>query len=233
MKNNFKLYTIIWAILFIVFNAVVFILRFAMKELFPFNASFWIAWFFVAFAFIGNLVCSYFAFKAENAKKMFYNLPIITVSWSTLIIMLVVGCVLMSIPKCPAWIASIVCILVLAFNAIAIVKAKWAGDAASTIDEKIKEQTSFIKNITVDAENLIGHAKNDTVRGECKKVYEAFRYSDPMSALELSSIEKTISAKMSDFAEAVDGNDIEKVLEFANEITMHIKERNNKCKSLK
>lgn len=233
MKKNFKSYAIIWIILFTVFNAVVFILRFTMAELFPFDASFWIAWSFVTFAFIGNLACSYFSFKAKNAKKMFYNLPIITVSWSALIIMLVVGCALMSIPKCPAWITSIICILILAFNAIAVIKAKWAGDAVSTIDEKIKMQTSFIKNITVDAENLIGHAKNDTVRGECEKIYEIFRYSDPMSTLELSSIEKTISVKMSEFTAAVDCDDIEKASELANEIIILAKERNNKCKSLK
>lgn len=233
MKKNFKSYAIIWVILFAIFNAVVFIARSTMSEYFPFDASFWIAWAIVIVAFIGNLACSYFAFKAENAKKMFYNLSIITLSWSALIAMLVVGCVLMLIPKCPAWIASIICILVLAFNAIAVVKAKWAGDTVNSIDEKIKVQTSFIKDITVDAENLIGRAKNGTVKAECKKVYEALRYSDPMSTPELSSIENTISAKMSDFATVVDEDDTEKVTELATEIVTLAKERNNKCQRLK
>lgn len=233
MKKNFKSYAIIWVILFAVFNAVVFIARSAMSEYLSFDASFWIAWSLVIVAFLGNLACTYFAFKAENAKKMFYNIPLITVSWSALIAMLVVGCIFMLIPKCPAWIASIICILLLAFNAIAIAKAKWAGDAVSEIDEKIKAQTSFIKNITVDAENLIGHAKNDTAKAECKKVYEAFRYSDPMSTNELSSIEDTISEKMSEFTKAVDGENTEKVTELANEIVTLAKERNNKCQRLK
>ena len=45
---------------------------------------------------VGNLVCAYFAFKAEKLKKMFLNLPLITVSWSALIAMMVIGTGLIS-----------------------------------------------------------------------------------------------------------------------------------------
>ena len=233
MKKNFKSYAVIWLILFAVFNAVVFIVRSAVLEYLSFDASFWIAWSIIIVAFSGNLVCAYFAFKAENTKKMFYKLPLITLSCSALIAMLVVGCVLMLIPKCPAWIASVICILVFAFNVITVVKAKWAGDTVSSIDEKIKAQTALIKSITVDAQILIGHAKNDTAKAECKNVYEALRYSDPITNQDLSSIENNISVKMSEFTLAVDEDDTEKVTAIAKEIVTLVKERNNKCQKLK
>lgn len=236
MKKNFKSYAIIWAILFVVFNAFVFIIRSALSKYLKYDASFWISWALIVVAFLGNLICAYFAFKEKNTKKMFYKLPLITISWSALIVALIVGCVFMSIPNCPAWVASIICILVLAFNAIAIAKAKWAGDTVSAIDEKIKVQTSFIKDITMDAENLIEHAKNDVIKAECKRVYEAFRYSDPMSNSELFTIENNIKGKMSDFIIVVDSSDgdvTERVKELASEIIKLIKERNNKCQRLK
>lgn len=233
MKKNFKSYALIWGILFAVFNAVVFIARSAMSKYLGFDTSFWIAWALVIVAFLGNLACSHFAFKAKNANKLFYNLPLITVSWLALLVMLVIGCVIMLIPKCPSWIASIISILVLAFNAITVVKAKWASDTISTLDEKIKVQASFIKNITANAQNLIEHAKSDAVKAEGKKVYEAFRYSDPMSNPHLSTIENNISEKMDKFAEAVDRDDTEKISEYAKGIIMLVKERNNKCQRLK
>lgn len=234
MKKNFKFYALIWAILLAVWCAVVFLVRPIIPGyVINYDARFWIAFVFIVAAFIGNLACAYFAFKAENLKKMFYNLPLIAVSWSALIAMLVIGCILMLIPNCPAWIAAIVCIIVLAFNAIAVIKAVWAADTVNKVDEKVKAQTSYIKNLTVDAESILARAKSEPVKAECKKVFEAVRYSDPMSNEALSVIEAKITVKMDEFASAVGADDAEKAKEIADEIVILVGDRNKKCKALK
>lgn len=234
MKKNFKYYALIWIILLAAFNAVIFLVRPVIPGyVINYDARFWIAWAFILAAFVGNLACAYFASKAENLNKMFYHLPLITVSRSALIAMLVAGCVLMLIPNCPAWISAIVCILLLAFNAIAVMKAGWAADAVGKIDEKVKTQTAFIKNLTVDAEGLLARAKSDAVRAECKKVYEAVLYSDPMSSEALSVIEAKITAKMDELAAAVAADDGVKTKEIADELIVQIGDRNRKCKALK
>ncbi len=234
MKKNFGFYVLIWAIILAVFNAVVFLVRPVIPGItIVYGARFWIAWAFIIAAFIGNLVCAYFAFKSDNLKKVFYNLPLITVSWSAVIAMLVAGCVLMLIPGCPTWLAAIVCILILAFNAIAVIKAVWAADAVGKVDEKVKAQTSFIKNLTVDAEGLLARAKSDAVKAECKKVYEAVRYSDPMSDTGIDSIENEIAYKLGLLVDAVNADDKERVSEIATEFCFLINDRNKRCKSLK
>lgn len=234
MKKNFKFYALIWAILLAVWCAVVFLVRPVIPGyVINYDSRFWIALVFIAAAFIGNLACAYFAFKAENVKKMFLNLPLITVSWSALIAMLVVGSGLMLIPNCPAWIAAIVCIVVLAFNAIAVIKAVWAADTVNKVDEKVKAQTSYIKNLTVDAESILSRAKSEPVKAVCKKVYEAVRYSDPMSNDALSVIEAKITVKMDEFASAVGADDAEKAKEIADETVILVGDRNKKCKALK
>lgn len=234
MKKNFKFYALIWVILLAVWCAVVFLVRPIIPGyVIDYDARFWIAFVFIVAAFIGNLVCAYFAFKAENLKKMFLNLPLITVSWSALIAMLVVGSGLMLIPNCPAWIAAIVCIVVLAFNAIAVIKAVWATDTVNKVDEKVEAQTSYIKNLTVDAESILSRAKSEPVKAECKKVYEAVRYSDPMSNDALSVIEAKITVKMDEFASAVGADDAEKAKEIADETVILVGDRNKKCKLLK
>ncbi len=234
MKKSFKFYALIWAILLAVWCAVVFLVRPVIPGfVINYDARFWIAFAFVAAAFVGNLICAYFAFKADNLKKMFYNLPLITVSWSALIAMLVAGSALMLIPNCPAWIAAVVCIVVLAFNAIAVIKAMWAADTVSGIDEKVKAQTSYIKNLTVDTESILARAKSDAVKAECKKVYEAVRYSDPMSGDALSLIEAKITAKIDELSAAVSADDAEKAKGIADEIVILVADRKNKCKALK
>ncbi len=234
MKKSFKFYALIWAILLAVWCAVVFLVRPVIPGyVMNYDARFWVALVFIVLAFLGNLVCAYLAFKAENLKKMFYNLPLITVSWSALITMLVVGSVLMLIPNCPAWIAAVVCIIILAFNAIAVIKAGWAADAVSKVDERVAAQTSFIKNLIVDTESILSRAKSDAVKTECKKVYEAVRYSDPMSNEALSVIEAKITVKVDEFSSAVGADDAEKVKEIANEIVILVADRNKRCKSQK
>lgn len=234
MKKNFKFYALIWAILLAVWCAVVFLVRPIIPGyVINYDVRFWIAFMFIVAAFIGNLVFAYFAFKAENLKKMFLNIPLITVSWSALIAMLVVGSGLMLIPNCPAWISAIVSIVVLAFNAIAVIKAAWAADTVGKVDEKVKAQTSYIKNLTVDTENILARAKSEPVKTECKKVYEAVRYSDPMSNEDISVIEAKITVKVDDFSSAVGADDAEKAKEIADEIVILVDDRNRKCKLLK
>lgn len=234
MKKNFKFYALIWAILLAVWCAIVFLVRPIIPGyVINYDVRFWIAFVFIVAAFIGNLVFAYFAFKAENLKKMFLNLPLITVSWSALIAMLVVDSWLMLIPNCPAWISAIVSIVVLAFNAIAVIKAAWAADTVGKVDEKVKAQTSYIKNLTVDTENILARAKSEPVKAECKKVYEAVRYSDPMSNEDISVIEAKITVKVDDFSSAVGADDAEKAKEIADEIVILVDDRNKKCKALK
>ncbi len=234
MNKSFKFYALIWVILLAAFNLVVFLVRpIIPKYEIVYDGRFWIAWIFILVAFIGNLACAYVAFQAENLKKMFYNLPLITVSGSALVAMLVAGCALMLIPNCPAWIAAVVCILILAFNAIAVVKTSWAGAAVSAIDDKVKAQTSYIKNLTADAEGLVARAQSEPVKAECKKVYEAIRYSDPMSNEALSVIEAKITVKMDELTGAVGKDDVDRVREIADEVVVLVGDRNRKCKGLK
>ena len=234
MKKNFKFYIIIWAILLAVYNLTVFL----VKPVIPgyvinYDARFWISWGVIISTFIGQLLCAKVAFDSKNNEKLFLNIPLITQSYTALVIATVIGSGLMLIPDCPAWIAAIVCAVVLGFSAISVIKAKAAADIVSDTDDKIKTQTFFIKSLTVDAESLIARAKSEAVKAECKKVYEAVRYSDPMSNGALASIESEITITFAKLSEAVVDNNFKTVFEFTSEIIILLGDRNKKCKLLK
>lgn len=131
------------------------------------------------------------------------------------------------------WIQIIAAIVLTALGVIELVKAKTAADIVDSVDKKVKEKAFFIKNLTVDAESILERAKSDTVKTECKKVYEAVRYSDPMSNDALSVIEAKITVKMDDFSFAVTEDKAKEVKEIAEEIIILIGDRNKKCKALK
>lgn len=233
MKKYFKYYGICWAIALVVFNVITFVVASETVGLSSVGSSFWVGYAFITIAFIGNLICSLLFFKEENKSKVFLNIPIINLAYSALIVSLIVGAVVMAVPQIPYWIGVIVDVFVLAFYAIAIVKASAAADIVNDVEQKVKVQTFFIKSLIVDANSLMARANSDEMKAETKKVYEAIRYSDPMSNNALANIENQIQNEFNAFADAVKKNDIDLAKSSANELVVLINDRNKKCKLLK
>lgn len=233
MKKSFSIYSIIWAIFLAVFNVTTFVTPNEIGGASKFSGSFWAGYIFIMVAFLGQLACAFVAFKAENLKKFFYNIPLLSISYGGLVAMLIVGSIFMAIPVLPEWIAIIVCVIILAFNAIAIIKATAAADIVSGIDKKIKTQTFFIKNLSVDAHSLVTSAKTDELRTEAKKVCEAIRYSDPMANAALSDIDAQIKREFKSFDDALQAEDLEIATKASASLVEMIERRNQKCKLLK
>lgn len=232
MKRVFKFYSIIWAVLLALFNVVSFV-SVGWAGISKYTPSFWIGYVFITLSFVCQIVCAFFALKDNDIKKTFYNVSLIAASYTGLILSFVFGGLCMIISLLPYWVGILLCAIVLGFNVIAVVKATAVIDTVSSIDEKVKEKTLFIKSLTVDAETLMSRAKSETIKAECKKVYEAVRYSDPMSNDALASIEGDITIKFSKLSEAVISENSGTVVTLADEIIILLGDRNKKCKLLK
>lgn len=232
MKKEFKLYIIVWSVFLVLFNTISFISPALFSED-KYTSSFWIGYIFITLMFVGQFCCSFIAFKADTAKKLFYNISLITTSYVGLIISFVVGAICMLISHLPYWVGVIVCAVVLVINVISVLKATAVINEVSRIDTKVKTQIFFIKSLMIDADTLMASAKSEEVKLECRKVCEAIRYSDPMSNEALNSVESQISIKFSELSEAVKADDAGKVAEIANDVLILVGDRNKKCKLLK
>ena len=232
MKKVFKFYSVIWAVLLALFNVISFV-SVGWAGIPKYTPSFWIGYVFITLSFVGQIVCAYFALKDDDIKKTLYNVSLISTSYTGLILSFVFGGLCMIISPLPYWVGIILCAIVLAINIIAVIKASAAVDIVSKIDDKVKTKAFFIKSLTVDAESLIARAKSETLKAECKKVYEAVRYSDPMSNGALASIENDITIKFSKLSDAVVSDDSEAVVTLADEIIILLGDRNKRCKLLK
>ena len=233
MKKTFGFFAVIWALLLAIFNVIVFVTPSEAGGMTKFGGAFWSGYVFITLAFIGQLVVAYHAFNAKNIENFFYNVSLIRISWTGLILILVFGSLCMVIPNLPNWVGIILCFTIMGFTAIAVVKASMATDLVTATDEKIKVQTFFIKSLTVDAEGLLARAQSDDIKAECKKVYEAIRYSDPMSNDALATTESQITLKFAELADAVSSDDAEAVKKAAREVCILVDDRNKKCRLLK
>ena len=231
MKKVFMFYSIIWAALLALFNVISFV-SVGWAGISKYTPSFWIGYVFITVSFIGQIVCAYFALKDDDIKKTFYNISLISASYSGLIFSFVFGGLCMIISPLPYWVGIILCAIVLSFNIIAVVKARLL--LISSVKSTIKlKQKHFLLKLTVDVESLISRAKSEIIKAECKKVYEAVRYSDPMSSAALVPVESNITIKFSKFTEAVISENSETVETLADEIIILLGDSNKKCRLLK
>lgn len=232
MKKVLKFYSVIWVVLLILFNIASFI-SVGWAGTSKCTPSFWIGYILITTAFIGQFICTFFALKDNDIKKTFYNISLISTSYTGLVLSLVFGALCMIIPPLPYWIGIILCAIILGINVIAVVKASAVIDIVNGIDEKVNENTFFIKTMTAEIENLISRAKNENIKTICKKVYEAVRYSDPMSNGARAPIESDITIKFSELAEMVASEDPDAVAALADEVIILLGDRNNKCRLVK
>ena len=228
MKKLFKFYFILWLVLLALFNVIAFVsVGWIGYE--KYTPSFWIGYGFIMASFFGQLGCAWAAFRAENLQKLFYNIPLFRVSYAGLIASFVVGGLCMLISPLPYWVGILTCAITLALMILAVNKAALAAQLVAEVDEKVKTNTNFIRSLTADAEGLMAKALPEN-KAACKKVYEALRYSDPMSHEALADIEGEISLRFAALEAA--GADAE-FSAVADELCALIADRNRKCKVLK
>lgn len=233
MKKNFKFYALGWFVLLGLFNLLAFIIP-AWPTLEKFTASFWIGWGVTIGAFFGQLICAWVAFKEESAKKTFYNISLFTVSYAGLISMFVVAMICIIVTPLPYWIAAIACSAVLIANIIAVAKAKMAIDVVANVDEKVEKATAFIYEMREESESLFVRAKADETKAViCKKVRDAFKFSDPMSKSDLDAVEAEIKTHFDLLKKAIVEGKMDVATAESDELLALISERNNKCKKLK
>ena len=85
----------------------------------------------------------------------------------------------------------------------------------------------------MDIESLLARSEQPEIRDEVNKVYEAVRYSDPMSNEALAGVEAQITLKVSELEDAIEKSDIELVKKTVREMVILLNDRNKKCKLLK
>lgn len=229
MNRKIRTYAIIWAILLAVFNLICFVTPQEISGIRTFGGAFWVGYLGITAAFLGQLVCAYFALRQSDRQKLFYRIPLIRISYAGLLLMFAVGGLAMAIPNLPNWAGVLACALVLAFTAIAVLKANAAAELVEGADAAAKTETSFLRGITVQAEQLAAFAVGAEAKAQCRNVYEALRYSDPCSTPALAETEAQIIDAFLDFQNAI--KSARSGEEPAAKLLALIAQRNAQCKA--
>ncbi len=231
MKKNF---VVVWSVCFILFNAITFLVPNEVFGLTRFDKPvFWISYSFVNIVLIAFLFIAIKFLKGEKADNKFLSIPLISTAYVGLIVVVIIGSIFMALPILPVWLSAIICILVAGYFIIACVKAESAKNIVEKIEENVKQKTQFIKMAILDAESIYNRASIEDTKSTVKKVYEALKYSDPMSCSALEGIESEIAIMLRKLKDVVMKNEQNIVNDVVAELLILIRERNSKCKALK
>ncbi len=236
MKKAFKYYVIAWAIMFVLFNIVVIALP---KEFSILGVGYeklgglsWVTLIVMELSFVLQLVFTAVAMNQNKLSGTFYRIPLIRLSHGCVVLTLIVA-VLAMLVFVPSWIPLALTVLILVMYAMALLKAAAAAELVEGVDAKTRARTSFIRDLTADADSLLSRAKSEPVKAACKKVFEALRYSDPVSAYGLVDVEERIKNEFDAFTDAVIADNAEATTASADELLILIRERNQKNKASK
>lgn len=186
----------------------------------------------VLIAFVGTVLAVIFAssVKISSKEELFLNIPQFRLAFIAQLVSLALAVVYLYIDIVPDLIIYILFALVFGFSVIAIFKAKAAAALVEGVDNDVQNKTLFIKSVTAKAETLKNQAQTEEMKSVTKKVYEALRYSDPMSDFSLEEINLQIERQLASFETAVNADDIEVANSTADELLILIDSRNKKSK---
>ena len=227
MTRTFKVYSVIWAICFIMFNIITF---FSPLRINIISGNFWTGYFFIVFAFVGQLICSYIAFKEENIRKMFYNTSLVLISYICFIALLITANFCLINPIMPMSIGISICMNVSGIFAVLVIITCFVIKVVSEMDDEITAKTFAMKSLTMNAEHLINKASSEEIKQICEKVYESFRYSNTMSDNSVKDINEQIQREFISFENAVNERDLEMAENISKELITLINKRNLQSK---
>ena len=234
MKKNGVLYFIVWASVVGLFNFITFITPKEIGGVSKFTTLFWVSYSFVMVIFVVQLLVTFFTFaRLGPNKSVFYRLPVLHTSIIVTIVSFILALPFMIVPQIPPIIGAILLAVILVGVIIVYARALAIPSAIEAVDKKIKVQTAFLSILIADAEALVNEAEDEAAKKVCTEVYEAIRYSDPMSVPECQDIESKISEYFVLFKDAVENNQQEDIRKNSKLLLNSIAQRNTRIKMLK
>lgn len=217
----------IYAIVFAVFNLLVFVI---FKTRTP---VFWISYVFMCIAFIVQIASIILAFKKPNTESVFMGIPLASLSLYYFFAAIFAGAVFMVFQIASVTLAIVVQVLILAIYAVVAILALMARDVVQDINDNVEEKVKAVKTLNVDVDVLIPQVSDPAVKKCLKKLSETVKYSDPMSNDAVAGIEQQIMGSMNALRVYVENTNNEEAISTCKEIEVLFLQRNSLLKATK
>lgn len=164
------------------------------------SAAFWIAYSFTNIAFVLQLIFWKRAFKnANEMKSKFLGIPIIYVSVLYLIVQLICFTVIVA-SKAQSWVAVVSSVSILGVFCLLIISGEISRNTVKNVEQKISDNTTFIKNFHQQIDCLIIDEKDPVIKAKLQEVADVAKYSELRSSRDSIVEEKNIENQLEVFS---------------------------------
>lgn len=190
MNKQFKNYIICWIVAIIAFN----IISFVTPGGFDRTGNFWVGYVFTMLILVGHLVYVHVFINRKGNLTIENTLRVL--NYIELPVLVIIPIVCMFITNLPVWIAVIACTVILAITVIFSVCADTVTNKTVNAYEADRRNSEMMRTLQSKVEYIARQARGTSREDITKKIYEAIRYSNPMSDETTREIEKVILYKL-------------------------------------
>ena len=230
MKKNINRWWISIAVIFVAYNVIAWVMPV------PKTAVFYVSYIFTLSAILAQIYVVKIAFDGEDKsiKSKFYGFPIAKIGIIYAVVQLILGIIFMIAGKVlPIWVVVIVSVILLVVFVIGTISADAVREVVEQQDVKIVKDTTKMKYLQSLAEVLPGRVSDETLVKELKGLYEALRYSDPVSSEATENIEKELEDNIMALKNALVENNSETTLMLCAKAKRTLEDRNIICQRSK
>jgi hypothetical protein len=213
---------LIYAILFSIFNLLVFTIFKTRTNVF------WLSYVFMTVAFAVQIGSMFLAVKPGDLEATFLGIPLATFSIYYLCAALVVGTVFMIFQKAGVTLATIIQLLILGFYLIAAIFSLLSRDAVQAVSNHVKDHVIHHQSFLCDIEQLACACAEPQVKAAINKLADTVKYSDPISTAAIAPVEERIMHTFLELRIAVDTRQTDEALHLCNTLELLYLERNQK-----
>ena len=226
MTGFYKKSTFVIAIIFVIFNVIVYAAPFKL------NAVFIISYIFGTL----SILCQIYIFKrafshGTSILSKFYGFPIVKIGFIYMITQMCVSIAMMTLSSfMPLWIALIVDVILAGIFIIGMIAADTVRDEVCRQEEYHKTNVELMMNIKAISASICKQCENKSFYKEIKKLDDLIKYSDPVSNDMSVNLENELLQLVKDLSEKVNTNELSNIAELCNKANVLLIRRNEVCK---
>lgn len=231
MKKNLYVYSSLWILAFIAFNLISFLLP--NIELRVESPAFWTAYVVIILTFLGSFGLYFYLYKKSGLEVTMHDLALSRLTTSCLVANVIIGAICVVFSGIVGAVGAVIVAVVFIVNLVAVLRGVALVSISEESGQADADKTRFMKELILNAENLKNSASAGEIGKLTKAVYEAVRYSDPMSSSATQTDEAEIGAKFNEFSASASSGELESAKKISEELLALISSRNAKCKLYK
>lgn len=226
-KKSWIMTAAIYAIIFAVFNLLVFVI--ANEK----NGVFWMSYAFMCLAFVVQIGSMLLALRSLETETVFMGIPLASLSFYYFFAAIFVGAVFMFFQNAPFKLALVLQILIVAVYAVVAIMALMSRNVVQDVNDQLKENVQAIQTLTIDVDVFIPQVSDPALKKALKKVSETIKYSDPMSNSAVADIEEQIMQEVNTLRIHIENSNHEDAIQACKDIEVLFLQRNRLLKATK